>query len=159
MWLNIWKKFFNMNWRGIELELYNEAIESIKNTNKKLINELDKLINDYKNNNRRGGEKPFTLVEETATVSEELETINMYGEPELLIDTVGALSNNAVTWISDGVSFYATSEVMDEDQLLKIQGSILDRDTIGYITGADVRYYDENGEEIDNIFLLNRKLR
>ena len=27
---------------------------------------------------------------------------------------------------------------MDEDQLLKIQGSILDRDTIGYITGADV---------------------
>ena len=48
---------------------------------------------------------------------------------------------------------------MDEDQLLKIQGSILDRDTIGYIIGADVRYYDENGEEIDNIFLLNRKLR
>ena len=47
---------------------------------------------------------------------------------------------------------------MDEDQLLKIQGSILDRYTIGYITGADVRYYDENGEEIDNIFLLNRKL-
>ena len=48
---------------------------------------------------------------------------------------------------------------MDEDQLLKIQGSILDRDTIGSITGADVKYYDENGEEIDNIFLLNRKLR
>ena len=48
---------------------------------------------------------------------------------------------------------------MYEDQLLKIQGSILDRDTIGYITGADVKYYDENGEEIDNIFLLNRKLR
>ena len=48
---------------------------------------------------------------------------------------------------------------MNEEELLKIQGSILDRDTIGYITGADVRYYDENGEEIDNIFLLNRKLR
>ena len=47
---------------------------------------------------------------------------------------------------------------MDEDKLLKIQGSVLDRDTIGYITGADVRYYDENGKEIDNIFLINRKL-
>ena len=70
------------------------------------------------------GEKPFTLVEETATVSEELETINMYGEPELLIDTVGALSNNAITWISDGVSFYATSEVMDEDELLEVVKSI-----------------------------------
>lgn len=70
------------------------------------------------------GEKPFTLVEETATVSEELETINMYGEPELLIDTVGALSDNAITWISDGVSFYATSEVMDEDELLEVVKSI-----------------------------------
>lgn len=70
------------------------------------------------------GEKPFTLVEETATVSEELETINMYGEPELLINTVGALSDNAITWISDGVSFYATSEVMDEDELLEVVKSI-----------------------------------
>ena len=48
---------------------------------------------------------------------------------------------------------------MDENQLLKIQGSVLDRDTIGYITGADVRYYDETGNEIDNIFLLNRNLQ
>ncbi|MDO5518509.1 MAG: hypothetical protein Q4F66_13220 [Clostridium sp.] len=48
---------------------------------------------------------------------------------------------------------------MDENQLLKIQGSVLDRDTIGYITGADVRYYDEAGKEIDNIFLLNRNLQ
>ena len=48
----------------------------------------------------------------------------MYGEPELLIDTVGALSDNAITWISDGVSFYATSEVMDEDELLEVVKSI-----------------------------------
>lgn len=48
---------------------------------------------------------------------------------------------------------------MDEDQLLKIQGSVLDRDTIGYITGVDVRYYDESGKEIGNIFLLNRQLK
>lgn len=48
---------------------------------------------------------------------------------------------------------------MDEKALLKIQGSVLDRDTIGYITGVDVKYYDEKGKEIENIFLLNRQLQ
>ena len=48
---------------------------------------------------------------------------------------------------------------MNEDILLKIQGSVLDRDTIGYISGANVKYYDENGKEIENIFLLNKQLQ
>lgn len=48
---------------------------------------------------------------------------------------------------------------MDEKKLLEIQGSVLDRNTIGYIAGADVKYYDENGREIDNIFLLNKTLK
>ena len=66
------------------------------------------------------GEKPFTVIEETTTVSKELETIDMYGEPELLIDTVGALSDNGVTWISNGVEYYATSSVMSEVELLDV---------------------------------------
>ena len=70
------------------------------------------------------GDSPFTIIEETATVSDELETINMYGEPELLIDTVGALSDNSITWISDGVSFYATSDTLNEDELLEVVKSI-----------------------------------
>lgn len=48
---------------------------------------------------------------------------------------------------------------MDEEELLKVQGSVLDRDSIGYITGAEVKYYDDNGKEIENIFLLNRQLK
>ncbi|MDZ5253615.1 hypothetical protein [Clostridium sp. LIBA-8841] len=57
---------------------------------------------------------------------------------------------------------YETKEVelpMDEKALLKIQGRVLDRDTLGYIAGADVKYYDEQGNEIENVFLLNRKLQ
>lgn len=57
---------------------------------------------------------------------------------------------------------YETKEVelpMNEESLLKIQGSVLDRDTLGYITGADVKYYDEHGSEIENVFLLNRQLQ
>ncbi len=48
---------------------------------------------------------------------------------------------------------------MAERELLKIQGSVLDRDTTGYITGAEVKYYDDRGNEIGNIFLLNRQLK
>ena len=70
------------------------------------------------------GDSPFTIIEETVTVSSEIETINMYGEPELLIDTVGALSDNSITWISDGVEYYATSEVLNEDELLEVVKSI-----------------------------------
>ena len=45
---------------------------------------------------------------------------------------------------------YETKEVelpMDEEELLEIQGSVLDRDTVGYITGAEVKYYDDKGKE------------
>lgn len=57
---------------------------------------------------------------------------------------------------------YETKEVdlpMNEEALLSIQGSVLDRDTLGYITGVDVKYYDEQGNEIENIFLLNKQLQ
>lgn len=48
---------------------------------------------------------------------------------------------------------------MDEDELLRIQGRVLDRDTLGFIGSENIYYYDEEGNEIDNIFLLNRRLQ
>lgn len=57
---------------------------------------------------------------------------------------------------------YETKEVelpISEEALLKVQGSVLDRDTLGYITGANVKYYDSQGNEIENVFLLNKQLQ
>lgn len=48
---------------------------------------------------------------------------------------------------------------MEEQELLKVQGQVLDRDTKGYIEGAEVNYYDKQGNKIENIFLLNRQLQ
>ncbi len=48
---------------------------------------------------------------------------------------------------------------MNEESLLNIQGHVLERDTLGYIAGADVKYYDDEGNEIENIFLLNQQLQ
>ncbi|MFV3010817.1 hypothetical protein ACLD43_02505 [Clostridium botulinum] len=48
---------------------------------------------------------------------------------------------------------------MNEESLLNIQGNVLERDTLGYIAGADVKYYDDEGNEIENVFLLNQQLQ
>ncbi|MCI8568035.1 MAG: outer membrane lipoprotein carrier protein LolA [Bacilli bacterium] len=82
-----------------------------------------------KNNGERvimtfDGEKPFLLVEETATVEEEFSIIPTYGEPFLLIDTVGALSDNSITWTSGGVDYYLVSDVMSQDELLDVARSV-----------------------------------
>ena len=46
-----------------------------------------------------------------------------------------------------------------EEELLKMQGQVLDRDTKGYIEGEDINYYDEQGNKIENILLLNKQLQ
>lgn len=70
------------------------------------------------------GEKPFLLVEETSTIEQEFSIIPTYGEPYLLIDTVAALSDNSVTWSSEGVDYYLVSDVMSQDELVDIARSI-----------------------------------
>lgn len=70
------------------------------------------------------GEKPFILVEETVSIEEEFTTIPTYGEPYLLIDTIGALTDTSVSWISNGVEYYLVSDVMSQRELLEVAKSI-----------------------------------
>jgi len=71
-----------------------------------------------------GGDKPFILIEETVSVGDELEIIPTLGEPTLLVDTVGALSEDSVSWISRGMQYYMTSESLTQEELLTIAKSI-----------------------------------
>ncbi|MDD6223464.1 MAG: hypothetical protein PUB18_00490 [bacterium] len=70
------------------------------------------------------GEKPFLLVQETTSVEEEFSIIPTYGEPYLLIDTVGALTESSITWSSNGVDYYIVSDVMSQDELVDIARSV-----------------------------------
>lgn len=70
------------------------------------------------------GDSPFILVEETANVSEDTEVIPVYGEPTLLVDTVGALSDSSVNFISNGVEYYIASESLTKQQILDVASSI-----------------------------------
>lgn len=47
---------------------------------------------------------------------------------------------------------------MEPRLLLDMQGELLQRDELGYILGSDVKYYDEDNNEIENIFILNKSL-
>ncbi len=71
-----------------------------------------------------GGEKPFTLVEETTKKEDEFTIVPTYGEPYLLIDTVAALSNNSINWVSNGIEYYIVSDVLDQNELIEVAKSV-----------------------------------
>ena len=70
------------------------------------------------------GEKPFLLVEETTSIEDEFSIIPTFGEPDILIDTVGALTESSITWSSNGIDYYIVSDVMSKQELLDIARSV-----------------------------------
>lgn len=70
------------------------------------------------------GEKSFILVEEAATKEPVLTTIPMSGDPVFLNNTIGALSDKSVFWISDGIEYYIASDTLSNAELVNISESI-----------------------------------
>jgi len=71
-----------------------------------------------------GGEKAFTLVEETTNKESEFTIVPTYGEPYLLIDTIAALSNNSINWVSNDIEYYIVSDVMNQNELIEVAKSV-----------------------------------
>lgn len=70
------------------------------------------------------GTDPFILVEEKAVMNEEMEIIPVNGEPLLIGNTIGAISDNSVYWTSNGVDFYLTSSTLNGNEMMTIAESI-----------------------------------
>ncbi len=70
------------------------------------------------------GEKPFLLVEETIKADKNFSIVPIFGEPTFLNDTVGAITDNSVSWISGGIEYYLVSDVMARTELIEIANSI-----------------------------------
>ena len=70
------------------------------------------------------GESPFILVEEKVNKTEEIETLPVYGEPTFLLDTIGALSDTSVNFISNGIEYYIASDSMTMQEILQVAQSI-----------------------------------
>ena len=70
------------------------------------------------------GDSPFMLVEQTASVSDELAIVSVYGEPYQMATSVAAVSDNMVSWISNGIEYYVVADNMSESELLNVANSI-----------------------------------
>ena len=70
------------------------------------------------------GEKPFLLVEETANIDKDFSIVPIFGEPSFLNDTLGAITDNSLSWTSGGIDYYIVSDVMGKTELIEIANSI-----------------------------------
>jgi len=71
-----------------------------------------------------GGEKSFTLIQERAQVSEVGTTTVVSGEPVDLGFTVGALTENSLSWSYQGVDFMLASEDLTQEEMQMIARSV-----------------------------------
>jgi len=70
------------------------------------------------------GDKPFMLVQETVTKTDEFVTIPVNGEPILFADTVGAKTDTSITWLSNGLEYYLVSDILTDDELISVAKSV-----------------------------------
>ena len=71
------------------------------------------------------GEKSFLLVEETIDVFNEFTVIPTIGEPYQLLDTLGVMTENSLSWSSGNIEYYLVSDVMSVSELLEVAQSLI----------------------------------
>lgn len=70
------------------------------------------------------GDKPFMLVQETIAKDDEIVTTMVDGEPFIIADSVAAVSEYSINWVSDGVEYYVVSSDLDSEELISVASSI-----------------------------------
>ena len=70
------------------------------------------------------GDNPFMFVQQTASTSDELEIVSIYGKPYQMATSVAAVSDNMITWVSNGIEYYVVSDNMSEKELISVASSI-----------------------------------
>ena len=88
------------------------------NSEKVIMDTGDRIIMTF------AGDKPFLLVEETSNVLDEFTIIPTYGEPFMFMDSIGVMTDNSLSWSSNGIDYYIVSDVMGKDELIEIAQSI-----------------------------------
>ena len=71
------------------------------------------------------GDKSFLLVEETVDVFNEFTVIPSLGEPFQLMDTLGVMTDNSLSWSSGNTDYYLVSDVMNSEELIEVAQSIV----------------------------------
>ena len=70
------------------------------------------------------GATPFMFVQQTASVSDELAIVSVYGEPYQLATSVAAVSDNMISWVSNGIEYYVVADNMSQSDLMNVANSV-----------------------------------
>ena len=70
------------------------------------------------------GDKSFMLIQETASKEQDMLTIPVFGEPEILTSSVAAVSDGSVSWMSNGIEYYVVSDKLSQQELLEVVKSV-----------------------------------
>ena len=68
------------------------------------------------------GETPFIMVQETVDLDKE--EMSVSGDPEFITDTVGSVSDNSIEFISNGISYYISSDSMNSHEMMQVAESL-----------------------------------
>ena len=68
------------------------------------------------------GDKPFLLIQETANINNITDFVS--GDPYLITDTIGAVTDYSVSWINNGIEYNVVSDTMNIDELISVAQSI-----------------------------------
>jgi outer membrane lipoprotein-sorting protein len=68
------------------------------------------------------GASEFTLIQENLNNNQNIEYI--YGDPYLILDTIGSVTDYSVSWISEGTEYSLMSDNLSIDELLVVAQSI-----------------------------------
>ena len=71
-----------------------------------------------------GGDKSFTLIEETVSVGNDLDLDITYGEPDIIIDTIGSIDDANINWVSNNIEYSLISNNLEKDELISVAKSI-----------------------------------
>ena len=63
------------------------------------------------------------LVQETVS-KDDTEDIPVMGRMEFILDSVGAVSDNSINFISNGIEYYISSDNMTEEEMMQVAESI-----------------------------------
>ena len=61
---------------------------------------------------------------DASDVFNEFTVIPTIGEPYLVMDTLGVMGENSLSWSSNGIDYYLVSDVMNQNELIEVAQSI-----------------------------------
>ena len=70
------------------------------------------------------GDKNFTIIEETTTISDSNTVIPVTGSIYQIADVFGIKEENSISWVSNGIEYYVVSDDLSNDELRSVANSM-----------------------------------